>query len=122
MPTPVTRRIAQYLHLDLRRVYLSAQIQPYEFKTIFYDALDWGNIPRLEDFILLRPRLYELQREMNDWRPQRIHDLFRRGYKDPLTWYGFWFAGFVGVVAILSLLVSIAQTVGQYLSSAGILT
>jgi hypothetical protein len=100
--------------LDLARVYLSAQIQPYDFKTIFYDALEWGNIPRLEDFHLLRPRLSELQREMNEWRPQTIGDLFKRGYKDPLTWYGFWFAAFVGIIGILSLGVSIAQTTSQF--------
>jgi hypothetical protein len=96
-------------------VYLSQQIQPYDFKAIFYDEMQWGNIPRLEDFNLLRPRLHELQREMIEWRPQSVADLFRRGYKDPLTWYGFWFAGFVGVVGTLGLAVSIVQTVATFL-------
>ena len=94
---------------------LIAQVQPYDFKTIFYDALEWGNIPRLEDFCLLRPRLYELQKEMNEWRPQALRDLLKRGYKDPLTWYGFWFAAIVGSLGILSLGVSITQTVKQFL-------
>ena len=76
--------------------------------------MQWGNIPRLEDFYLLRPRLYELQREMNEWRPQRVIDLFRRGYRDPLTWYAFWFAAFVGIVGMASLTVSIAQTVASF--------
>ena len=116
-PSPRTRHLTEYLHLDLERVRLNEQVQPYDFKTIFYDALEWGNIPRLEDFNLLRPRLHELQREMNEWRPQRFGDLFKRGYKDPLTWYGFWFAVTVGVIGVLSLGVSIAQTTGQYLSS-----
>ena len=113
--TPLSRHVAEQLELDLSRVYLSAQIQPYDFKTIFYDAIEWGNIPRLEDFVLFRPRLDELQREMNDWRPQNVSDLFRRGYKDPLTWYGFWFATIVGTIGILSLGVSIAQLVGMFI-------
>jgi hypothetical protein len=108
-----SRRLAHNLHLDLGRVYLAAQVQPLEFKMIFYDALEY-NIPRLEDFVLLRPRLAELQREMNDWRPQKIPHLFKRGYKDPLTWYGFWFAAIVGTIGILSLGVSVAQLVGQF--------
>ena len=93
---------------------LNAQVKPFEFKSIFYDTLEWGNIPRLEDFVLLRPRLFELQREMNDWRPQKVADLFKRGYKDPLTWYGFWFATIVGSLGILSVTISIMQTVKQF--------
>lgn len=81
---------------------------------MFYDELEWGNIPRLEDFYLLRPRLHELQRDMNEWRPQTIRDLLRRGYKDPLTWYGFCIAGFVGFIGIGSLAISIAQTVASF--------
>lgn len=113
-PTLRSHKLAQTLNLNLGRVTLLAQVQPYDFRTIFYDALEWGNIPRLEDFILLRPRLFELQKEMNDWRPQRVSELFRRGYKDPLTWYGFWFAFIVGSLGTLSLAVSITQTVKQF--------
>lgn len=93
---------------------LGGGVQPYDFRTIFYDSLKWGNIPRLEDFVLMRPRLSELHREMNDWRPQGVGDLFRRGYKDPLTWYGFIFAVFVGLIGIMSLAVSIVQTVKAF--------
>lgn len=114
-PTRYSHQRARHLHLDLERVVLTQQVQPFDFKTIFYDALKLGNIPRLEDFVLLRPRLAELQTEMNDWRPQTIGDLFKRGYRDPLTWYGFWFATFIGIVGICSLGVAIAQTTGQFL-------
>ena len=96
---------------------LAAQVRPLDFKTVFYDILDFGNIPRLEDFVLLRPRLFELQREMNEWRPQRMKDLFRRGYKDPLTWYGFWFAAIIGSIGILSLGISITSLIQQFETS-----
>ena len=46
-----------------------------------------------------------------------MSDLFRRGYRDPLTWYGFWFAGIIGSIGILSLGVSIAQLVGAFVGN-----
>lgn len=113
-PTFRSHRLAESLNLNLGGVALIAHVKPDDFKTLFYDALEWGNIPRLEDFTLLRPRLFELQREMNDWRPQSVKDLFKRGYRDPLTWYGFWFATIIGSIGILSLGVSVTQTVGQF--------
>lgn len=117
-PTPRTKHLAStILPYSLSRVSLSAKIQPYDFKTTFYDSLHWGNIPRLEDFVLFRPRLYELQREMNDWRPQRARDLLTRGYKDPLTWWGFIFAVVVGGIGVLSLGVSIIQTLKAFYPS-----
>jgi hypothetical protein len=114
--SPRSHRLAHSLYIDLGRVALTGQVRPVDFKTVFYDTLDFGNIPRLEDFVLLRPRLSELQREMNEWRPQRMKDLFRRGYKDPLTWYGFWFAAIIGSIGILSLGISITSLVKQFQS------
>jgi len=105
------QRIVDHLNLDLSPLHLVAQVRPLAFRAVFYDALELGNIPRFEDFTLLRPRLWELRQEMNDWRPQRVRDLFRRGYRDPLTWYGFWFAAIVGTLGTLSLGVSVAQLV-----------
>ena len=116
-PSFRSHRLAHSLHIDLGQVSLAAQVRPVDFKTVFYDALEFGNIPRLEDFLLLRPRLFELQREMNEWRPQKLRDLFRRGYKDPLTWYGFWFATIVGSLGILSLGVSITALIKQFETS-----
>lgn len=116
-PSLRSQRLAQSLHIDLGQVSLAAQVRPVDFKTVFYDALEFGNIPRLEDFVLLRPRLFELQKEMNDWRPQQMGDLFRRGYKDPLTWYGFWFAAIIGSIGILSLGISITALVKQFQTS-----
>jgi hypothetical protein len=117
--TPNVTRISHTLNLDLSPLHLVVQVRPLAFRSVFYDALDLGNIPRFEDFVLLRPRLWELRQEMEDWRPQRVRDLFQRGYRDPLTWYGFWFATIVGTLGILSLGVSIAQLVQQIVPSAG---
>jgi hypothetical protein len=114
---PHALKIAEELGLQLERVNLGGGVQPFEFCEIFYDSLEWGNLPRLEDFVLLRPRLHELQRQMNGWRPQTLGELWQRGYKDPLTWYGFIFAVFVGIIGILSLAVSIIQTVKAFYPS-----
>ena len=111
--TPQVQKIAHALNLDLSPLRLVAQVRPLAFRAVFYDALELGNIPRFEDFELLRPRLWELRQEMEDWRPQNVRDLFQRGYRDPLTWYGFWFATIVGTLGILSLGVSVAQLVQQ---------
>lgn len=116
-PSTRSHRLAESLYINLGQVALAAQVRPLDFKTVFYDILDFGNIPRLEDFVLLRPRLFELQREMNEWRPQRMKDLFRRGYKDPLTWYGFWFATIIGSIGILSLGISITALIKQFETS-----
>jgi len=114
-PTVRSQRLADQLNLDLGYVYLAGtHVKPFDFKTVFYDALEWGNIPRLEDFLFLRPRLYELQREMIEWRPQKVGDLLRRRYKDPLTWYGFWFATVIGSIGILSLGVSVTSLIKQF--------
>ena len=55
-PSFRSHRLAHSLHIDLGQVSLAAQVGPVDFKTVFYDALEFGNIPRLEDFLLLRPR------------------------------------------------------------------
>jgi len=109
--TARAQRIVDHLNLDLSPLHLIAQARPLAFRELFYDALELGNIPRFEDFVLLRRRLWELRQEMNDWRPQSVRDLFRRGYRDPLTWYGFWFATIVGTLGILSLGISVGQLV-----------
>jgi hypothetical protein len=113
-PTAVSRHEAKRLGLDLENFSLGGGVRAVEFRNIFYDSLLLGNIPRLEDFQLMRRRLYELQKQMNDWRPQGVRDLFKKGYKDPLTWYGFIFAISFGLIGILGLAVAIVQTAATF--------
>jgi len=64
----------------------------------------------VDDFILLGGRLEALQRQMRDWRPRRIRQVFNPGYGDRFTWYTQMFALLIAVLGALGLFFSIVQT------------
>jgi hypothetical protein len=68
------------------------------------------NVPlQLEDFPFYQHRLSLIQQKMEDWRPQRVFELWTRGYRDPLTYYTFITGMFFGILGILGLVSGILQ-------------
>jgi hypothetical protein len=68
---------------------------------------------QLEHFPVFASRLHHLKQKMNDWRPRKLREMLIRGYKDPLTFYAFWFAVIIGVVNLFNLGVTLAGTYFQ---------
>ena len=78
------------------------------------NILEWDfnrSGPSLDDFHYFRPHLALLEKQMMDWKPLTVRDLFIPGYKDRFTWYTAYFGLFIGLFALLSLVLSAAQLV-----------
>ena len=71
---------------------------------------------QLADFPIFGTRLQHIHQRMVDWRPLRVSELLKRPYRDPLPYFGFWFATFIGVVGFIGMLLNIAQVVFSILS------
>jgi hypothetical protein len=66
--------------------------------------------PSLDDFGLFGGRLERIQREMHNWRPRCLRDLFRPGYGDRFIWYTQMFGLGIAGIGIFVLFLSIIQT------------
>jgi hypothetical protein len=69
---------------------------------------------RLEHFPLYGSRLCRIQLQMNEWRPQSFSELFIRPYRDPMTFYSTQIAVIVGILSILALGATLAQTFAAF--------
>lgn len=70
----------------------------------------------LADFPIFGTRLKHIHQSMIDWRPLRVSELWKRPYRDPLLYFGFWFGTFIGVVTVIGVLLNMAQLIISVLS------
>jgi hypothetical protein len=84
-------------------------IEPTSSGKLQINILEWDRRPSLDDFQYFRPHIALLEKQMMDWKPLTIRDLFIPGYKDRFTWYTAYFGLFIGLFALFSLLLSAAQ-------------
>jgi len=65
---------------------------------------------QLQNFLIYANRLQYIQQKMSEWKPETFLELSVRPYKNPLPFYGFWFAIVIGIASILALVATIIQT------------
>jgi hypothetical protein len=68
----------------------------------------------LEEFPIYASRLQHIQRKMNEWRARNLRELIVRPYKDPISFYAFWFSLVIGVMGLLGLAASFVQVYAIY--------
>jgi hypothetical protein len=71
---------------------------------------------QITDFPIYGSRLQHIHQRMVDWRALVLRDIRFRPYRDPLSYYAFWFAVFIGSIAVLGLALNAAQLVSNYRS------
>jgi len=68
----------------------------------------------LQNYPIYGSRLRTVLHAMSSWRPHSIRHLMTKPYHDPLSFYAFWFAVTFGVISILGLIATLAQTYATF--------
>ena len=71
---------------------------------------------QLSDFPIFGSRLQHIHQRMVEWRPIRVQGLFMRPYRDPLPYFAFWFATWLGFIGALGVALSAIQVAFAVLS------
>jgi hypothetical protein len=68
----------------------------------------------LQNYPIYGGRLRTILHTMRAWRPHTFKHLMIKPYHDPLSYYAFWFAFIFGVIGLLGLTATIAQTIATF--------
>jgi len=73
-----------------------------------------GQVPMYTHFDFYCGHLAVLQKQMADWKPQKITELLQPGYRDRFSWYTTWVSIFFAFWGVLVIATSILQTYWGY--------
>jgi hypothetical protein len=72
--------------------------------------------PSVAHFQFYGGHLIILQKQMMEWKPQTVKELFRPGYKDRITWYATMLGILVAVLSIVGIITSLISAVTAIIS------
>lgn len=77
-----------------------------------------GQVPMYTHFNHFRGHFAVLKKQMGEWKPTSVGELFQAGYQDRFSWYVTWITISFGVLGVIAVITSIMQAYWSYKGTA----